>query len=58
MNGGVDSRRILKSAKIQPLGKCARKPFLYSFGLENSKLAIGNGIICVGGFEEQMADRF
>ena len=54
----MDARWILKSAKIQPFKKCARKLFLYSFRLENSKLAIGNGIICVGGFEEQMADRF
>ena len=49
---------FLKSAKIQPLEKCARKLFLYSFRLENSELAIGNGIICVGGFKEQVADRF
>ena len=54
----MDARRILKSAKIRPLEKCAQKLFLYSFRLENSELAIDNGIICVGGFEEQVADRF
>ena len=54
----MDARRILKLAKIQPLEKCARKLFLYSFQLKNSELAIDNGIICVGGFEEQVADRF
>ena len=55
---GLDARRILKSAKIQPLEKCARKLFFHSFRLENSKFAIGNRIICVGEFEEQAADRF
>ena len=54
----MDARRIMKSAKIQPLEKGARKLFLYSFRLENSELAIGNGIICVGGFEKQVVDRF
>ena len=54
----MDARKILKSAKIQPLKGCARKLFLYSFRLENSELAIGNAILCVGGFEEQVADRF
>ena len=48
---------MLENSSCTPLGYYFN-PMLSSLARELRELAIGNGIECVGGFEERVADRF